>query len=203
MSIFEELGIAKEAEDVEAQKIVTGGPIDPGVYEARVERAYIRKTDSGARMVEIDFLVKVPNADEPRKFHNSICITSGDEKGNKPTFGVHDFKHFLQAVGDMKPQTKKATVDHFGTNTKALTLPGLSGKNLLLGLIHEENDYNNQITIRNAVRAYLDKSGKNADGEDLKEKLEESIEKAPMKKSKAKAKKEETVSGSDDTKGGW
>jgi len=202
MSIFEQLGIAKEAGEVEAQKISTGGPIDPGVYEARVERAYIRKSDSGARMVEIDFMVKVPNADEPRKFHNSICITAGDAKGNKPTFGVHDFKHFLQAIGDTEPETKEVTVDHFGTNTSALAMPKLSGKTLLLGLIHEENDYNNQITIRNAVRAYLDKSGKNSDGDDLKEKLEESIEKAPLKKSKAKAKKEE-VKGSDDTSGGW
>jgi len=178
-----------EPEEVRAEGFLK----ESGLYIAAVDKAYIRKTDSGANMLEVDFKL----ADETT-FHYSNCVASGDLKGNKSTYtskqgkevslpGVQKMRLFLDAIGVKDPNAVQGEVEHFGTKIKALCIESIQGKKLQIGVNQYENFYNGEVSIKNDIKYFLDANGKSGNGEDLAEKVTESLEKNPLKKLKASA----------------
>lgn len=76
MSLLDKLGINKtEFEKIEAESVPEGYLMPSGVYDAAVDVAYIRKTDSGAKMLEVGFLLTVGSETKP--YHWATAIQSG------------------------------------------------------------------------------------------------------------------------------
>ena len=193
-SALDMLGISQETvAAVEPEEVYEGGTRDAGLYVVAVDKVYIRKTDSGANMLEADFKLE-----DGSDFHYSTCVLSGDEKGNKSTYttkqgkeralpGVESLTKFLTAIDSLKAPAVKGEVEHFGTKIEALCFTGVQGKKLQIGINQYENFYNGETSVRNDVKYWLDASGKNSAGEDLIEKVTESLTKNPIKKLKASA----------------
>ena len=127
-----------------------------------------------------------------------MVLKISDEKGNKSTYtskqgkelplpGVQSLTKFLTAIDSIKAPAVKGEVEHFGTKIEALCFTGLQGKKLQIGINQYENFYNGETSVRNDVKYWLDEAGKNSAGEDLAEKVKESLEKNPIKKLKAQA----------------
>ncbi len=191
MAKFSEVGVvnAETYNDIEEQK--TGGGLwAPGVYDVAVEAAYLRKTDSGAKMLELQFV----NADGDKLFY-STCTHAGDAKGNKETFGIHNLKHFLQAIHDEDPDVVEGPVKHKNEEIQALGF-NVAGKRLKIGVIELETDYNGG-TVKNDIKAFLDTEGKNAKGEVLADELATKIDEKPRKKEKSKGGSAPAASGQD------
>ena len=134
-SALEMLGINQEVLDqVEPEEVYEGSTRPAGLYTVAVDKAYIRKTDSGANMLEIDFTM-----DDSTNFHYATCVLSGDEKGNKSTYtskqgkeialpGVASLTKFLTAIDSLKAAAVKGDVDHKGNKIQALCFSGIQGK---------------------------------------------------------------------------
>ena len=202
-SLLSQLGInKKEFTDIQQETVNEGSARDAGVYDAAVDLAYIRKTDSGANMLEVKFKL----ADDS-EFYWSTCVLSGDEKGNKSTWtvredhaestkkrygvgtevplpGVVEMRHFLDAIGEEDPAAAQGEVKHKDDTITALCLTGVQGKRLKLGLNQEESLYNDEISVRNSVKYWMDGEGKNKEGDIILEKVVAKLEKNPLKKLK-------------------
>ena len=188
-SALELLGISQETvEAVEPEEVYEGSTKPAGLYDAVIDKAYIRKTDSGANMLEVDFKME-----DGSDFHYSTCVLSGDEKGNKSTYttkqgkerplpGVESMTKFLSAIDSLGAGAAEGDVDHRGNKIKALCFSGLQGKKLKIGVNQEENFYQGDVLVKNDVKYWLDENGKNSAGEDLTEKVTESLAKHPIKK---------------------
>ena len=193
-SALDMLGVSQETvEAVEPEEVYEGGTRDAGLYKVAVDKIYIRKTDSGASMLEADFKLE-----DGTDFHYSTCVKSGDQKGNKTTYttkqgkeralpGVESMTKLLTTIDGLKASAVEGDVEHFGTKIKALCFTGLQGKKLQIGVNQYENFYNGEISVRNDIKYWLDENGKNSAGEDLIEKVVDSLEKFPLKKIKLQA----------------
>ncbi len=190
-SLLSSLGIQKEVfAEIEAETVRETGTREAGVYDAAVKQAYIRKTDSGANMLEVDFIL----ADET-EFHYSTCVASGDEKGNKSTYtskqgkevalpGVTAMRHFLDSIDVADPAAAQGEVEHFGDKIKALCIGGIQGKKLKIGVNQYENFYNGETSVRNDIKYWMNTQGENKAGDGILEKVVASLEKNPLKKLK-------------------
>lgn len=181
MAKLSETGVVNAETYAEIKEETTGGSLwAPAVYDVVVEAAYLRKTDKGAKMLELAFA----NADGDKLFY-STCTHSGDLKGNKETFGIHNLKHFLQAIHDEDPDVVEGPIKHKGDEIQALGFQ-VVGKKLKIGVIELETDYNGG-TVKNDIKAFLDSAGKNSKGEDLADELAAKIDEKPRKVEKPKA----------------
>ncbi len=190
-SLLSSLGIdKKEFAEIKEEEVREVGTREAGVYDAAINQAYIRKTDSGANMLEIDFIF----ADEST-FHYSTCVASGDEKGNKSTYtskqgkeiplpGVTAMRHFLDAIKVDDPAATQGDVEHFSDKIKALCITGIQGKKLKLGINQYENFYNGETSVRNDVKYWMNTQGENKAGDGILEKVVASLEKNPLKRLK-------------------
>ncbi len=191
-SLLSSLGIVEEEfVNIEAESVHEGGTRDSGVYDAAVKQAYIRRTDSGASMLEVDFTM----VDESN-FHYSTCVKSGDEKGNKTTYtskqgkevalpGVSAMRHFLDAIGVVNPGAVEGEVEHFGNKISALCITDIQGKKLKLGVNQYENFYNGETSVRNDVKYWMNANGENGTGDGILDKVTAALEKNPLRKLKA------------------
>lgn len=218
-NIFETLGLDKTMQEtikqeVKPEEVYESKTLKAGLYNAVVDKAYVRKTDSGAKMLEIDFNVEKDG--QVSTFHYSTAIQSGDAKGNKPTYtdkrtgkemplpGFVSMVKFLRAINSEDAETQDATIegkDGKPMSVKAFT--GISGKKLMLGIRQEENLYDGNVTIRNDVQYWLNEEGKNEEGEDLKEKVAEKLAKNPLKKLKNKPQEQSSTEAAAATASGW
>lgn len=205
---LEGLGInATEVEKVvEDNQSTGGGIIAPGVYKMQIEKAYVRRTDSGAEGLTVEFNY----GDEgDKKFYWTTYFKSGDEKGNKTTYtaadgsekplpGFIDMITLFKAAGVPDAKPKPAKIEIGGDAVDVLALPELTGKVVTLGIRHEYDDYNE--ADRAFVDTILDAEGKNVKGEDVLDKLKEKIEKSPKKKPRKKkeTKTATTTAGSEE-----
>jgi len=189
-SALDMLGISQETvAQVEPEEVYEGSTRPAGLYTVVVDQAYIRKTDSGANMLEVDFKME-----DGTDYHYSTCVLSGDEKGNKSTYtskqgkeialpGVVSLTKFLTAIDSLTAPAVEGEVEHRGKDKiKALCFSGIQGKKLKIGVNQEENFYQGDILVKNDVKYWLDETGKNSKGEDLNEKVTESLAKFPLKK---------------------
>jgi len=186
-NIYEELGLDAKAVQDEAGAQTLSSLIAVGVYKAKVQQAYIRKTDSGAKMLAM-LLNVVGEDNKPQEMFWETCIFAGDAKGNKPTFGAtKTMPFFFQSCGEANPAVVMGPVKHKAETIQAMGLPSLAGKELTVGVKHEENLYEGSVSLRANISAFLDKDGKNSEGEFLAEKLAENLAKNPVKKLKVAA----------------
>lgn len=197
-NVFEQLGINTDViEAVKPEEVYEGGNvIEPGLYDAVVDKAFIRKTDSGASMFHLDLNVLVDG--EPTTLSYTTAIKSGDEKGNKATYttnngkevplpGVVSMVKFLRTIGKEDATTQEATIKFKDNNITVLAFEGLSGKKLKIGVTHEENEWEGNVFLKNNIKYFLKEDGTNDAGENIEEKVIESIKKNPVKKLKKKA----------------
>jgi hypothetical protein len=173
--------------------------VAPGVYNAKLAEVYLDKTDSGATMVYANVILQTGNDELTMRYSN--CLISGDSKGNKSTYtnkngkeitlpGVVDFVGMLTAIGttidDITPV--EGAVEAFGDVIKVKVFKELFGKQLMVGVINRENEWDGNVTMRPEVKFWMDKKG-NYKGEYIADKAKESIEKNPVIKLKAKKEK--------------
>ena len=215
--LFEQLNVSQEQVDaVEADSVSEGLLIPAGVTPVEIDKMFIRKTDKGAQMLEVDFKVKVEGKDEI--FHWATCTQSGDEKGNKTTYttktgkevnlpGVDQMTNLLAAAGVPSPNAEAGKVQFKDKEIDALCVLGVQGKKLKLGVTQYENFYNGNVSLRNDVRWFMNTAGKNKDGEEIQEKVAERIAKNPIKKLKETATTTSTApaagGGSEDVPKAW
>jgi hypothetical protein len=208
------LGITEETiEAVEPESVYEGSTRPAGLYKATVDKAYVRKTDSGASMLEIDFKME-----DGSDFHYSNCVKSGDSKGNKTTYtsksgkevplpGVVELSKFLTAIDSIKASAVEGQVVHKDNKITALAFQNLQGKKLTIGINQEESFYQGDVLTKNNIKYWLDENGENSAGDNLKEKVTESLEKHPVKKYRPKAGTTAPAAGTTTTSGsengGW
>jgi len=197
-SMLDQLGVtAEQVQEVEPESVYEGKTIPAGLYDAKIDKAFVRKTDSGANMLEVDFIVEVDG--KPTTYHYSNCVLSGDEKGNKTTYtdkntgkeislpGVQAMTKFLTAIDSLDAAGQKGQVEWKDQKIEVLAFSGLQGKKLKIGVIQEENLFNGNVTLKNDVKYWLTADGKNSLGKPLAEKAKEAIEKNPIKRLKSSA----------------
>jgi len=188
------LGISDKVDDIKTQDVSDGFLLDSGVYKMEVDKVYIRKTDSGAKMFTVEL-----KTEEGKPFTHQTAIQSGDQKGNKTTYtdkngkeqflpGIHEMEHFFQAVGTTSKDVKVKTgnIEVFGEMQEVVAIPEVTGKKLIVGVQQEENFWNDQLTIKNRVLGYLKSDGTNSKGENKLEKMEQKLKTEPLKKLKNK-----------------
>ena len=189
-----------------------GNLLDSAIYEVAVESAFIRKTDSGAKMLELLFIT-----DKGMPFKWSTCTQSGDEKGNKSTYtdkrsgkerdlpGVISLKHFLDAIGEKNPAAAPGEVIFGDKTITALCLTSVQGKKLKLGINQFESEYNGSINVKNDVIAFMDTDGNNRAGELIEDKVSNKLKNNPIKKLKIAGGGTTPTAGTaaDLAKGGW
>ncbi len=196
-SIMSQLGIEEEVlAQVKPESVYEGKTLPPALYSAEVNQAYIRQTDSGAKMLEVDFILPpTTEGGEPTPYHYATCVMSGDEKGNKTTYtskqgkevalpGVVAMTKFLTSIDSIAADGMQGEVMHRDQKIKAMCLTGIQGKKLRIGVIQEENFYQGNVLLKNDVKYWLNEQGENSAGDTLIDKVVESIEKYPIKKLK-------------------
>ncbi len=72
--LLDQMGLDKKDFNEIKEQTAGGSIFDSGVYEVAVDTAFIRKTDSGAKMLEITFIAA---GDKP--FRWSTCTQSGKQ----------------------------------------------------------------------------------------------------------------------------
>jgi len=211
-SLLSQLGISSEIIDnVEPEAVFEGKTRPSGIYKVVVDKAYIRKTDSGANMLEVDFKME-----DGSDYHYSNCVLSGDQKGNKSTYtskagkevalpGVVQMTKFLTAIDSMDASAVEGQVVHKDNKITALAFQGIQGKKLTIGMNQEESFYQGETLIKNDIKYFLDADGKNSAGDDLTEKVAESLAKHPIRKLRATpaAAPTATTTTSGGSEGGW
>lgn len=194
-NFFDDIKVSQEQVDgVKSQTVSEGGSVwDAGIYSVVIDRAYVRKTDSGAKM----FSVFMKNQDGAEVMYGT-CVQSGDEKGNKSTYvdkagkekllpGIEEVKRIFDAIKIKSPAGRLAKIEHFGNQIEVMAYPDMTGKKLTIGVRTEDNEYEGEIRVVNLFDAFLDVDGLNSDGENMLEKLKAKIEAAPHKKKKSKS----------------
>lgn len=189
--LLEQMDLNPEDFNAIKEQTAGGNVLDSGVYELAVAEAFIRKTDSGAKMLELKFIGK-----DDLSFNWSTCTQSGDAKGNKPTYtdqrsgkerdlpGVISLKHFLDAIGEQNPAAAPGEVKFGDKTITALCLTSVQGKKLKLGINQYENEYNGSINIKNDIIAFMDTDGNNRAGELIEDKISNKLKNNPIKKLK-------------------
>lgn len=199
-------------EDVQAESVSTGGTLESGLYTVAVKQCYLRKTDSGAVMLELE----TETQDELKVFW-STCVKSGDAKGNKATYtnksgqeqilpGVSQAIHLFQACGlDLTTEEPiESKVERRDTVIDAKVFKAITGKKFMACVRQYENEYNGDINIKYDIENFLDVDGKNSKGELLSDKFLEKIEKSPIKLlKKAKATQASSADAAVVASSGW
>ncbi len=190
-NLLEQMDLSPEDFAGIKEQTAGGNVLDSGIYKVAIESAFIRKTDSGAKMLELSFIT-----DKDIPFKWSTCTQSGDEKGNKPTYtdkrsgkerdlpGVISLKHFLDAIGEQNPAAAPGEVVFGDETITALCLTSVQGKKLKLAINQFENEYNGSVNVKNDIIAFMDTDGNNKAGELIEDKLSNKLKNNPIKRLK-------------------
>ena len=77
-NIYEELGLDAKAVQDEAGAQTLSALVPVGVYKAKVQQAYIRKTDSGAKMLAMTLAITGED-NKPQEMFWETCIFAGQK----------------------------------------------------------------------------------------------------------------------------
>lgn len=199
--------------EIETENVSSGyTPIESGAYIVNIEQAYLRQTDSGAVMFELETATE-----DNRKISWSTCIVSGDEKGNKSTYtdkktkkerplpGLAQVSHLFEACKlDMDAVSpSKQSVKRGESTINAKVFKELSDKKFTACVRQYENEYNGDVSIRIDIENFLDTDGKNSKGDYLVDKFNAKIEKSPIKLLKKSKTSAAAVDSSEAAASGW
>jgi hypothetical protein len=200
-SIFERMGMTQEEVNaVPAQKASSSSVLAPGVHDVAIVKAFSRKTESGAEMLEVTYALE-----DGTTFGISTCTGKKDGTPNKP--GIEELVNLCASAGVENPQEVQGIEKFKDAEIQVMGIPALSGKRLKLGIRNEVGEYNGSPTLKNLVSHYMTTAGKNKAGEEILEDASAFIARNPQKVSKAKAPAAASATGSADAaaaaKSGW
>jgi len=192
--LFADLGLNKEEVASEAGTETVGGTmIDSGVYKMKVDKMYVATTEKEAKMLTLE-LVDTTNPKTVLKY--ATCIKSGTSnkdaskhykstytKNNKefPLPGVIEMSKIQQALGNIEFTTTPTEIDGKDGKQSVEAILTATGKIMTVGVKQELGEYS-----KNFISTFLNQNGENSKGENLVEKLAESIAKNPTKTPKDK-----------------
>jgi len=138
----------------ERDSVGGGGPVDSGVYKAKIALAYITKAASEALGLVVHF-----KTEDDREIRQTVWMTSGKEKGCKNYYEKDGQKHYLpgfnlanslslltvgKEISELEPEEKVANVYSKEAKaevpTKVPMLVDLIGQEVLLGVIKQVVD---------------------------------------------------------------
>ena len=147
MSLLKNVNTDKDVQDA-VDSLGGAGLLESGLYELEVKLAWLEKKTSGAL-----FLNTVFNTADGREYKENLCITSGDNKGNKtyyetngekkplPGFAIANALTMLtveKEITDMDTEEKTIKVYDFDAKAevpkKAEVLVELIGKKVIAGI---------------------------------------------------------------------
>ena len=142
------------------------GPIESGAYRAKVGMAYVAKSGSGALGLFLTFLV----GDEAKEVRQTLYMTSGDAKGNKPYYTKDGENYPLPGFSQAKSlallttgkemsdlDTEEKVVKLYNSEakaevpTKVQAVMELIGQEVIIGIIKQTVDKN----VKDATGAYV------------------------------------------------
>lgn len=126
-----------------------GGPLETALYPMEVDMAYVEKKASGALFVNLTL-----KSDDGRTYKESLCIASGDAKGNKNYYEKDGQKNYLPGFNHInnlclltvgknlaelsEPETKAVNVYNFELKKDVLTqvpvIVDLLGQRAIFGI---------------------------------------------------------------------
>lgn len=186
-----EYEVGQEALDTAEGQRAPVKPTEPGIYEAVVNRAYIRKTDSGAEMAEIELQL-----DDDKKLFYSTCVRS---RAGKTTYTSKDGKEialpgvneilsiFKIATGEKRIKVEKGMEEVKDKPVEVLRMPSLNGKKFKIGVRNEQYVYNGEVKTKPTVIQWMDLEGRNEKGEPVESSTASFIERNPVKKPRGEA----------------
>jgi hypothetical protein len=198
--------------EVKAESVSEYKQVESGAYVVAIQAAYLRQTDSGAVMFELETITKDEVA-----INWSTCVKSGDAKGNKATYtdkkgvekllpGVEQVTRLFNAcgfdsLGSIEPTPLK--VIRRDAEIDAKVFKDLKAKKFMACVRQYENEYNGDINIKIDIEKFLDIDGKNKNGEYIADKFLALIEKSPIKLLKKKKEVTNTQASSEAAAAGW
>lgn len=154
------LASLKTEEKVAEDKDVLGGgngPVDSGAYTAKVGMAYVAKSKGGALGLFLTLLVTI--GQDTKEVRQTLWMTSGDAKGNKPYYTKdgenYPLPGFSQAnslaalatgkeMSDLDTEEKVIKLYDFDAKAEVLTkvqaVTDLIGKEIVVGIIKQTVD---------------------------------------------------------------
>ena len=146
----------------ERDVLSAGGPLESGLYPAKVEAAYIKTSDGGA--VALSVILKVGN----REVREDWWSASGNTKGNKNYYMDKDgnkqyLPGFLMARS-LALLTVGKELDELETETKTIKLYSSEAKAEVPTKVQMMTDLVGQEILVGVIRQTVDKTTKNAEG---------------------------------------
>lgn len=139
----------------EADVVMTGGPLDSGIYEGTIALAYIGKSSGGATSLNLHLTI------EGREVRQKLWVASGDAKGNKNYYERNGEKHYLpgfnvanslclltvgKEIAQLETEEKTVSLFDFDAKaevpTKVQALTDLHGQEALFGILRQTVDKN-------------------------------------------------------------
>jgi len=181
---------ANLAKNVAAQK-VSDGPIDSGVYAAEIKNSFIRKTDSGASMWEVELYL--PDGDRTLFYSTAVKSRTGSAtftKNNK-TFLLPGLQELIRyervTTGNESIEGEDGKVKFRDDTIGAFILKETIGLKVLVGVRQYENFYNGTTSIRNMISHWMAPDGTGDNGENIAEDVAAFLARNPIKRLANKA----------------
>lgn len=162
MSLFDNLPTIEEIGGYTETVSTGSSKLPTDFYKATIKQAYGYKTDAGAGMFNIDLTINNKDYSFP------ICITSGDLKGNKPTYMYNQILQILvfalkkQNITFKDLKKKPITIKDKQDSTKTVeSYPELEGKEVgvLIAEVdnssEEVNPTTGEVTVKNYTKNEL------------------------------------------------
>jgi hypothetical protein len=181
---------ANLAKDVAAQRI-SDGPIDSGVYAAEIKNSFIRQTENGASMWEVELYL-------PKEDRSLFYSTAVKSRTGSTTFTKNDKSFLLPGLQELIRYERVTTGNEAinGENGKAMfkdnpidafILKETIGLKVLVGVRQYENFYNGTTSIRNMISHWMSPDGAGDNGEDISDKVASFLARNPIKRLPNKA----------------
>jgi len=169
------------------------------VLKVKIERAFIRRHESGAMSFNLEF-----KTENDRTIFAQEFIQSGEEKGLKSTYtdktgqerllpGLLNIMDMCKVVGvdfkSLKP--KDGVIEIAGKKVQIKYFDELMGKTLMIANQAYEDDYNNELKVKTKVVKFMDEKGNDKNGNPVADKYIKKFEKTPV----VGLKKKEAVAG--------
>jgi len=154
-----------DSDIVEDKDTLGGGSfvLESGIYEAKVDLAYLDKSKGGAMALNIHFLTK-----DNQQLRQTLWVTSGDAKGNKNTYlDKEGNKHLLPGMNQANHLAMLTTgkeIAALDTEEKVVKLYNFDAKEEIPTKVNVITEMLNREIILGVMKQVVDKNVKNDDG---------------------------------------
>lgn len=153
----------KTEEGIEDEKdvVMSGGPLDSGIYAGTVALAYLGKSQGGAMSLTLHIKT------EARELRNTVYITSGDAKGNKNYYerdGERKYLPGFNIANSLCLLTIGKEIASLETEEKVVSLFDFDAKKEVPTKVQVLTDLLGQEALFAVLRQIVDKNTKDAAG---------------------------------------